>query len=437
MAEVTTVVLNPKNVLAEGNSRFGLKPDRVERMKDSILAEGRILQPVGVQKLVPAQNGFTHKLVFGFYRHAGLLAAISDGADELKLPAIELEPADALARLRTQLRENMDRENQSPMDQAVAIRQLMDAGVDRTTIREMFARQKGTKLKPASNAWVNIVVSFLDLPKAIQAKIHSGIVGIEAGYKLTKVPADKREAVLKQAEEDHQSEDVWIDKVDEQQLKVEAREKADSEKAEANAKALEEAKAELEKAEALKAAKTDDLLEATKAAKSVKAPTAAEAKAAKEKAEEHRKSVEAELKGVEKAAEKAEAKVRSAQDRIAKAALAEKEKAKKDAEKRKAKPVTGGEIEKAAQKVTGEGTVALNATEIRNFIGALALPDGEFPKVTAFGKVLKMACDGEITPQTCTKALAVLTKESKGESIPKAGKNPAMARLREVIGLKD
>lgn len=84
--------------------------------------------------------------------------------------------------------------NRSPIDEALEIRRLIQQGVSKMEIRKMFARpggRKGFKSMPVSNSFINMRLSFLDLPKAIQEKIHDGRLGVAAAYELTKVTTGK------------------------------------------------------------------------------------------------------------------------------------------------------------------------------------------------------------------------------------------------------
>src|SRR5438132_13277129 len=130
MTEQTVQYYDPKDVVADDNIRFNLKSLRTEELAQSILEQGQVLQPVGVH--FPNGEKKPH-LIFGFYRHAAVLALNKEGAG-LKLPAIVLSPEDVVARMKTQIAENAQREDMSPMDRAVAMKRLLDASVDRGTI---------------------------------------------------------------------------------------------------------------------------------------------------------------------------------------------------------------------------------------------------------------------------------------------------------------
>src|SRR5271154_6125963 len=154
--EVTSgelVRLDPAVILADSNTRFSLKPSRVESLAKSILERGEVLEPVEVEKIDASVNGHQYRLTTVFYRLAAVSQLNLTGAG-LTVPAIIRPIPTPQERLRRQLAENMERENQSPMDQAVAIESLLASGLTKMEVREIFSRpggRKGNKIQPASN----------------------------------------------------------------------------------------------------------------------------------------------------------------------------------------------------------------------------------------------------------------------------------------------
>ena len=212
--------LDPGVILADENSRFGLKRLRLDTLVQSSLEMGGVNTPVEVEPLDTPVDGKQYRLTAGFYRHAAVSELNDKQAAGLTLPAIVKPIGDAGLRLRRQLAENMERENQSPMDKAIAIKKLVDLSVPKVEIRKIFSTpggRKGLVLQPASNAFINMTLSFLDLPKAVQEKIHDGRVGVAAAYELTKVHPEKRAAVLERAEQERiktiEAEDKGRDEV--------------------------------------------------------------------------------------------------------------------------------------------------------------------------------------------------------------------------------
>src|SRR5262245_59502204 len=169
--------LDPSEILADDNIRFSLRDGDVERMKASIIERGGVQEPVSVERLDQKQNGHAYRLLKGFIRHAAVTSLNAESAG-LTLPALVRTTADATDRLKTQVAENVARASMSPMDTALTIKRRVDSGVSRIDIRQLFARagtKKGAKVSPVSNAWLNIHLNMLELPKAIQKDIHIGL----------------------------------------------------------------------------------------------------------------------------------------------------------------------------------------------------------------------------------------------------------------------
>lgn len=418
MSKQTILQLDPAAVLAEGNIRHSLIPARVEVMKASVVDLGGIQEPVHVEVIEGAKKGQpAYRLRKGFYRHAAVSALNGQGAG-LTLPAIVVEPVDALTRLRLQIAENVDRTNLSPIDTAVAIKRLLLEGMDRADVRNIFKRsggRKGNAVQPASNSFLNIHLSMLDLPKSIQDKIHDGRVGVAAAYELTKVSPDKREAILARAEEMRAKDLEREEKEDEKLAKAEAKE------GEAQSK-LAEAQTALDAAEAEKAAAVEQLTEAQTTLKELQSITVAEmeAKSADEKKvlAESMLAAKANIKAAERRVSKAHKDAGNARNAVSKLTRASEEteteapKAKGAAGKPKAKAVGPKDVQKAA-KEAGEGKkhVALNANEMRQAVAALA--KSRFPKAKAVADALAQCFAGVTTPGAMVTAIEVATGERK------------------------
>lgn len=418
-AEETVYQIPVSDILADENEnvRFGLKPSRVDDLADQIQAHGSIHTPLWVSPLGEPLNGHSYKLTAGAYR---LAAAGKLGMETV--PCLIREVGDDLARMKQQLSENMDRESMTPMDQARAIKKLLDAGVPRLEIRTIFARpggRKGNKKQPASNSYINMMVTFLQFPKAIQTKIHNGPdqggIGVATAYELTKVSRDKWETVLADAEAER-TKAIEREEADEKKFlaneakKEEAVTKANqlAEELEAKRKALQAASAEYDQLnekqmELFKQAKAKALNE--------------EDNAKKKAAEEELKKIEAEAKEKEKAAsdlkkevDKLAGKTETANTRAQELAEKLKEARLKAAKK---KPAPGpGDIKKAAAAAgaSKDGRVPLNATDMRRLIDDMCLPG--FAKVQIVGGIIKRAFSSEITDKQCIAELAYALKDT-------------------------
>lgn len=409
--DTTLLQLDPTKVLAEDNIRFATQQADVDMLKENILKVGGVLEPIIVEILNPPLNGYGHKVRMGFRRHQAVLELNAQGAG-LTLPAVLRSGGNLLEE---QISENLQRKNLTPMDLAVAIQKAFAAGLTRLQIREMFPRPGGKKgqIEPASNAWVNMTLSFLELPKAIQMKIADGTVGVKAAYELTKVSPDKRAAVLERAEADAQKERDREDSDEKKYLAQTAKLDEATKLKEETAIKLDAARKEME--EAGKFVENAQKVAAEKyiAAKTAKGDD-------KKAAEEAFKAAETDAKGVEKKlliARKEFDKLNGTSKKATEAADAQRKKledARANAKKTAAnkKTVSDTDVKKAA-KAEGATTnaVPLNAADMRKTISDLALP-GTYPKVQAIGAALKSCFDGVDTPGQMLKKLAAITGEA-------------------------
>lgn len=421
-------MIAPEVIAADSNVRFGLLETRVDKLADDILRDGQINDAMEVEELPEPVDGCLYRVTVGHYRHAAALKVNKTQNAGLECPCIVKNRGDEKERLVRQVSENNDRQNFTPMDSAVAIKQMMDAGIPRMDIMKAFSRPnvKG-KLAPASNSFLNMMVSFLELPKPIQRKIHEGFLGVYEAYQLTKAPKDDREEILARAEKARLAEFNWEDKMQAQfeaaeRKAAEAKEKEDKLKAEAEAA---RAKSE-EKLKVLKELQQ-------KAIKAFEAHKVAEDEEAKKKLAEEFKATDAESKKAEqdyssavKAAKRAEEKVTPA-EQVRKKQQADL-KAKKDAaekEKQTKQRPTRQNIEKATQEVVNKTFVPLNAKEIKEIVFQLALPNGDAPKVQEIGKLLKRTFFGEddqlalLTPTELMTGLKAITGEGKAKAARK------------------
>ena len=417
------VHVTPDQVLAEGNVRWNLKPSRVDALATSILESGGVLTPIEIEPLVPVQNSFKYRLTSGFYRHAAVSKLNAEQNAGLTIPAMVRKTTDATERLKHQLAENMERENQSPMDQAIAISRLIEAGISRGEIRRIFARpggQKGTTIQPASNAWVNITLRFLELSKSIQDKIHDGRVSMAAAYELGKVPPDKRAAVLERAEKERLHQ-VEVEEGDERKY-IAAEQKlfeAQASEREAVAK-LTGARTEVEVADKLVDEKTAVL-------KTIqKEPYLEYDEKGKSDLKERLKAAEADVKGATKISKDAKNDVAKLHAVAKKSAeVAEEQRAKLEAARKavKAKPkrpktVGPGDLKNAAR---AEGAIVgakpLNLSEVKQALKDVIKLKTHWPKVAAIALAVIECCDSVTTPKELGIQLSYITGESKAPTV--------------------
>lgn len=400
--------LDPAIVLADDNTRFNLKEARIQSLADSIISQGGVIQPVEVEP-VSDQNGFKYRLTAGFYRHAAVKYLNTTQAAGLTLPATLHVNPNPTERLKRQMAENMERENQSPMDQAIAIKKLLDVGVEKIEVRQMFSRpggRKGGKVQPASNSFVNMTLSFLELPKGMQEKIHDGRIGVAAAYQLTKVPAEDRAKVLERAESDRQRE---LEREEKEEEKLLTQQKKESEAQEVKDKlhtSVGAAETKHKQAhESLE--KQTELVTNLFAASKKKFDTPKDKKAAEsafKEAEKQRVILEADeltaRKELEKLTQQFSKHETLAQERAAKLKEARASSGKKGA--------IGPEAVKKAAKDTGSqsGHVALSASEMRAVVADIGTQAaGSNPKVVLIGQAFQQCFAGAITDTQLYKEL--------------------------------
>jgi hypothetical protein len=420
--------LDPAHVLADDNARFNLKPARIAELKDSILERGGVMFPVEVEALETPQNGFTHRLTAGFYRHAAVAALNKEQSLGLTLPAVVAQPASELDRLHRQLDENLHREDMSPMDKAVAIRRLKEAGLSNVDIRKRFPRpggKKGNELTPISNSMLNILDGFNDLPKGIQNRIHLGTIGVAAGYQLGKLPKDKQEELIANIEAKRLKELEAEAKADEKDAAAEEKEAQKAEKLAASEKALAEAQAADKAAtEALAAAqRTLDELESITLAEMKKLDEAARKArveatgAAKTAVKDAQKAATDAVKALNKAVTEHRKLTGKAEEVEAATAAANQEteaEAPKKAPKKAAKvaPISDKDVKRAAKEAgVSEGPIAPSLAELTKIAKGLA--KSKHRKVADIANVFVTLITGERNMGKAETELAIITGELK------------------------
>lgn len=413
------LLLDPSLILVDDNVRYGLKRHAIDSLKADILEHNGIHTPGEVERLEAPQNGKQYRLTVGAYRHTALTELNEQDKAGLLFPAIVKSAGSPVDRLRRQLSENLERESMSPLDMAIAIQKLLDAGVSKSDVRTIFARPRpGVKdkmeLQPASNSWVNMTLSFLELPKNIQEKIHLGIVGVGAAYELTKVSPERQVAVLERVEAEQERERKREEGDETKFIAAEKKLSEAKDKAAAEEMLLNVTKDALKLAEDDLKAKVRAAADAYVTVQSLPKDTAAEEKKI---AEELYVAAETDVKGVKnliqakkKAVEKLETKVsgvvsqadqlkeRLENARKAKGATSGKKKAGKGG-------VSAREVKKAA-KEEGEGNhVPLTLVQVRQVLAKMA--NSRYPTVKKVGEVLTACCDGIPTDNEAIDKIAV------------------------------
>jgi hypothetical protein len=410
--EQTIMMLPPEALLVGDNIRFSLKKYRIDSLAQSITDLGGVTTPLKVTKLTNGStgpNGEQYMVREGNYRRAAVVKLNKDGAGVL-LPCIVEEEgaASGVERLDRQLSENMDREDMSPMDMASTIQKYLALGVSRKDIRNRFQRpggRKGLSMQPLSNSMLNIYVSFLQFPKAVQNKIHDGVLGVAAAYELSKSPRDKWEKILERAESNRQST------MDQEQKDEESYEADQAKTLEAEAKSKEQ-KAAIEEAEKTAAAlQKESEAKVTAAAEAYATAKKIKDKEEKKAAEEAWKALEADSKEAERAALKAATEASKLREKADKSAAVARERAEKLAAARKAQATGPADIKAAVAQETN-GLVKLNGSQMRKVIEDLNLP-GSYPLVRLIGYSILRCFNSDITDAQLVSELGFITRERK------------------------
>jgi hypothetical protein len=406
------------------NVRYSIRPGQVEQLAADITAHGGIHTPGEVEDL----GGGQYRLTVGHVRFEAIKKLNANGAG-LSFPVVVRPAGDAATRLRRQLSENLARTDMSLMDCAVTIKRLLEQGTSKKEVCALFSKPTGKKgeLAPASNAWVNIVLSALSLPKGIQDQIHAGLISFSGVYALSKVPAGERAAVVTKALAARQKE-----------MEIEESEEGKLAKAEEKAQERKDAITEAEEASAVAAAALEAAQKAVVTAKSdekdarrVSTP-ANYHELTKEQQKALAKAIDdakANVSAAEKAEKTATATLTKANKAVA--ALVKKASERKPKAKPKPKTIKDTDIAKAAKESGVEATkpVALKAAEMRAAVKDLEVT--AYPTVTEIAKLMTAMFDGTLTPKQVRGKLAELVKEPNRPA-PSGGQRGAKRKAEET-----
>lgn len=408
------VDIGPELILADANVRYNLKRTRLDTLKAAIMEAGRVTEPIEIEPLETPVGKAIYRLTVGHYRHAAVTELNKEGAG-LLLPAQVVATASPLKRLERQISENLDREDFSPMDKAIAMKALLDLGMSKADVRARFGvpgGRKGMKVQPLSNSSVNIHLSFLDFSKAIQEKIHDGRIGILGAMELVKAKPEKRAEIIETIETERLAQ-ISIEEKDEEKFLAQ---EAKAEEAKAKVDAL-ESKVKDTEAELAKAVEAEKV-KAAEAASIYKQVQGITDDKIKLSAEGRLKAAQAEAEKAGKAREALEAKAKKAAETLKEKLAAAKTKAdalkvsQAAAKKAANKPVTAKEIAKVAKAVGGDteetsGLKPLNRTEIMKCLAELTLP-GSDAKVAQIANAFTECFNSIITDKALYKRLKAI-----------------------------
>lgn len=389
--------LNPADILADDNIRFGILDSAVSNMTASIVDLGGVQEPVTVTPSMLA-DGPKYRLLKGFIRHAAVTKLNAEAGAGLTLPAIVRAEPTPVERLKLQVAENVNRTEMSPIDIAVTAARMLEAGMSRLDVRQQFPLlKKGGVYEAASNAWLNIHLAMLNLPDSVQDEIHEGRVSKYAAYELSKVPADRILPVLEKAKAALAAQFDKEEADEDKTLKaLKKQEEAEAKAAERDAK-IQEARDQTLLAQQNEAGKLEALRKVQAIAVDPKDEAAQRAHT------EASKAAEADLKAAQKLNKEAAKKVTTLVESKAKSDKAAAEAREKIAQAAKAAaPRVGDEdVKRAAAadaKETGAGTghIALTAAQVKQ---ALKDIKSENKLVAATVAVFARMVSGELTPK--------------------------------------
>lgn len=138
----------------------------IESLADSLRRHG-MLQPITV---VPREEGDQVEVLFG---HRRLAAAHMAGFTEV--PCFMRGRGNEQARLCTQLAENFDRDEMTPLEEALAFRDLAHTGLTQIQIGMMVHR---------SDFYVSTRMSVLRYPECVQRAVHERRVSVATALSI-------------------------------------------------------------------------------------------------------------------------------------------------------------------------------------------------------------------------------------------------------------
>jgi len=170
-----TVEIPPESLVDLGDAR-AFKAGEIEGLMESLAALGQI-QDIAIRR---GEDG-TPIVKDGRRRVAAMLAynRLVDAGErpEPKMRArCTISDADDVTAMEQAIAANADRVNPTPIDDAHAIQLLLGMGRTREQIATRYRQ-----LQP----WISRRLSLMDLPIALQKRVHDGRLSADAGYKLT------------------------------------------------------------------------------------------------------------------------------------------------------------------------------------------------------------------------------------------------------------
>lgn len=187
--DLLNVPLEAVEIHEDLNSRKYTAAD-IKTLAQELLDTGRQLQPVG---FVPGSAPGKLRLVYGYRRYKAL-AMIHERLDP-DHPLYRIQGVVLSTKVMTEhelfvlnVRENTNRQDLSPIDQAYSLDRLVNEfGMTVTAAACTMGKSK---------AWASQTLALLKLPEAVQREVHQGKISGVTAYELSRLDDEKRDKVL-------------------------------------------------------------------------------------------------------------------------------------------------------------------------------------------------------------------------------------------------
>jgi ParB/RepB/Spo0J family partition protein len=170
-----TVEMPPEALVDMGDAR-AFKAGEIEGLMESLAALGQI-QDIAIRR---GEDGTP--IVKDGRRRVAAMVMYNRLVDAGKRPEPKMRArctisdADDVTAMEQAIAANADRVNPTPIDDAHAIQLLLGMGRTREQIATRYRQQQ---------PWISRRLSLMDLPIALQKRVHKGRLSADAGYKLT------------------------------------------------------------------------------------------------------------------------------------------------------------------------------------------------------------------------------------------------------------
>ncbi len=178
MAQKTLMNISIDKIHVDPQVRTAFNEESIQELAQNIRHTG-LASPISIRL-----EGGKYHLIHGERRLRALIAA----GETSVLALVDSREMAKSERLLTQLSENLQREELSPLETARAVRQLIEeSGWSASQVAEKLGR---------SNGYISRILALTTLSAEIQADIASGRIAASAAYELSKIEdAEERSRV--------------------------------------------------------------------------------------------------------------------------------------------------------------------------------------------------------------------------------------------------